>query len=146
MGTDSKPKLSPAQLHSSLVQFCGTEQYHQVGMFSRVVCTDGVHFLRQEAACFWLPEAIASYMLPLPRMVKKYGEDFAYLSFWTLQSDGLGGALLEAKSDTRAPVKVRQEIPYTDFPFPDSGEFKLYCGVGGSEERPLFVIMLPAER
>lgn len=140
-----KEKIDPAKLHADLAQFTGTERYIQHALCKHVVFTDGVDYLRQHADCFWLVDAIASHLPPPLKCVEKYGEEFAQFHIWTLTQNG-DGAVLEAKSDTHAPVKIKQEMEYTDFPFGGSGKFKLYVGpqemAGG---RLVYVIMLPSE-
>lgn len=141
----TKTKMDAATLHANLHQFIGTEAYHRCGLGRLTVCTDGVHYLRQNADCFWLTDAIASYMLPPEKMAKKYGEDFAYMSFWTLRKTEGNGAVLEARADSGQPPKIQQVIEFTDFPFPESGEFLLYVGVGECDGKMCYVAMLPSE-
>ncbi len=43
-----------------LGQFTGTEHYYRHGLFRNVVYTDGVQFLAEEAAAYWLIDAIAA--------------------------------------------------------------------------------------
>lgn len=137
--------MDPATLHSNLGRFTCTDAYHRCGLRGLVVCTDGVHYLRTNGDCLWLTDAIASYFLPFDKMKTKYGKEFTSMSLWTLRKDGEGGAVLEARADIDAPVRIRQEIPYTDFPFPDGGEFELYVAVGECGGQPVYVIMLPGE-
>lgn len=140
-----KEKIDPAKLHSELRQFTGSERYIQHSLCRHVVFTDGVDYLRQHGDCFWLVDAIASHLPPPLKCVEKYGEDFAQFHLWTLTKVD-GGAVLEAKADTNAPVKIKQEIEYTDFPFDSTGKFKLYVGPQEFEGgRLVYVIHLPSE-
>jgi len=126
-------------LHADLCHFTGTEAYHRISL-SQHVCTDGVNFLREQGNCYWLPEAIASHLLTPERCLRKYGEDFANFHIWTLTPKD-GGAILEARADTRTPVLIRQKIEHTDFSFDDGKPFKLYV----APQQGVYVLMLPQE-
>lgn len=105
---------------SDLKQFTGTEHYYKHWL-GRLVYTDGVAFLAENAKAYWLLDAIASY---------NRKEEF---QVWDLVVDG-GKAVLTMKEDTGQPLAVRQEIKYTDFPM---DHVKLYLKDG--------VLMLPSE-
>jgi hypothetical protein len=47
--------------------------------------------------------------------------------------------------DTDEPVKISQELEYTDFPFDETGKFKLYVAPGQVGDRVVLVVMLPGE-
>ena len=102
-----------------LRQFTGTEQWYKHylgGLF-----TDGVKYMAGKAGAFWLLDVIFSYRRKEPFQV------------WTLKvKDRVG--VVTMREDTGQPVKVRQEIPYTDFPL---AEIKLYLIDG--------VLLLPSE-
>jgi len=92
------------ELSQGLLQFTGTENYykHWVGNY---VYTDGVKFLADKAGAYWLIDAIFSYRRKEPFQV------------WELAVDTpRNKALLTMREDTKYPPKVRQEIPFTDFP------------------------------
>ena len=109
-------RMPPADLHSNLAQFSGTEQYYRIpGM----KLTDGTHYLADKGMALWLMQAIASYQGE--RRVKS--EEF---QLWILTPKG-EGAVLTMHSDSDQPAIVTQEIEYTDFPFyPQLEPFKLY--------------------
>ena len=46
---------------SELDQFIGTQRYYR--MSSRVVLTDGTHYLAERVGCYWLMDVIASHVL-----------------------------------------------------------------------------------
>ena len=88
---------------SDLCQFIGTVDYHRHWLGS--VYTDGVQYLAEKAGAHWLIDAIFSY---------RRRESF---QIWTLKkNDDDNGAVLTMQEDTGEPIKVRQKIPYTDFP------------------------------
>ena len=107
---------------SDLEQFTGTEQYYKHWMGLHY--TDGVKYMAEVAGAYWLLDIIASYRRREP------------LQIWTLKvnRESEPMAVVTMREDAGEPVKVRQEIPYTDFPL---DEIKLYLIDG--------VILLPSE-
>ena len=117
--------LTIEELKKELNGFCGTECYYRhftgLGRF-----TDGVKHLADRAGAYWLIDAVFSYQ------VSKKIRDLPF-QIWTLKV-AESSATLEMKEDDGEPIKVRQEIKYTDFP---DGEVKLYLIDG--------VLLLPSE-
>ena len=102
-----------------LRQFTGTEQWYK--HYLGGLYTDGVQYMAGKAGAFWLLDVIFSYRRKEPFQI------------WTLKvKDRVG--VVTMREDTGQPVKVRQEIPYTDFPL---AEIKLYLIDG--------VLLLPSE-
>ena len=88
---------------SDLSQFIGTVNYHRHWLGG--VYTDGVQYLAEQAGAYWLIDAIFSY---------RRRESF---QIWTLKKNADDNdAVLTMQEDTGEPIKVRQKIPYTDFP------------------------------
>ncbi|MFC1765106.1 DUF6876 family protein [Planctomycetota bacterium] len=109
-------------LESDLRQFTGAVNYYRHwtghGLF-----TDGVQYLAEQAGAYWLVDAIFSYRRREPFQV------------WTLKKNtDDNGAVLTMQEDTGEPVKVHQDIPFTDFPL---DQIKLYLIDG--------VVLLPSE-
>jgi len=109
-----------------LGQFTGTSRYYRISR--RHLLTDGTRYLAEQAACFWLMDAIASHLseigtaewfVVIRTTVKRRGAVIVY-------EDGNGTEL------------ARQEIPYTDLPL---AHIDLYA-FWDSEH---WVIMLPSE-
>ena len=107
-------------MQTDLTGFTGTENYYQHWL-KRGVYTDGVKYLAEKAGAYWLLDAIFSYHRSEPFQI------------WTLKVND-SHATLEMREDTGAPIKVRQEIEFTDFPLK---EVKLYLIDG--------VLLLPSE-
>ena len=105
---------------NELRQFTGTEQYYR--HYLGGLYTDGVQYMAGKAGAFWLLDVIFSYRRKEPFQI------------WTLKVKADKSALVTMREDTGQPVKVRQEIPYTDFPL---AEIKLYLIDG--------VLLLPSE-
>ena len=120
-------KLHMRQFDSSqLGQFTGTGRYYKISR--RHLLTDGTRYLAEQAACFWLMDAIASHLseigtaewfVVIKTTVKRTSAVMVY-------EDGNGTEL------------ARQAIPYTDLPL---HHIDLYA-CWDSEH---WVIMLPSE-
>ena|SRR6185295_10597849 len=110
-------------LENLLENFTGTEQYykHQSGG----LYTDGIKAMAMAVGAYWLIDAIFSY-------ARK--EEF---QVWHLDVVG-SKAFLSMQEDTEAPVLVRQEIEFTDFP---EGQWKFYLVVDPDQA----VLMVPRE-
>ena len=115
-------KFDPKQLN----YFTGTEKYYRISR--RHLLTEGTKYLAEQAACFWLMDAIASHLIEIgttewfvivKTTVKRNKAVMVY-------EDGNGREL------------ARQEIPYTDFPM---HAISLYACWDGEH----WVIMLPSE-
>ena len=98
-----------------LKQFTGTQNYYK-HWTGRLRWTDGVQYVAENAGAYWLIDAIASY---------RRTEHF---QIWELKKHKDNSAVLTMREDTGQPAKVRQEIPYTDFPL-DSIKFYKIDGV-----------------
>jgi hypothetical protein len=115
-------KFDPNQLN----QFTGTAKYYRISR--RHLLTEGTKYLAEQAACFWLMDAIASHLVEIgtaewfvvvKTSVKRTKAVMVY-------EDGNGNEL------------ARQEIPYTDLPL---DHMSLYACWDGEH----WVIMLPSE-
>ena len=95
---------------SDLNQFTGTENYYRHWTGGGVF-TDGVQYLAEQAGAYWLIDAVFSYRRREPFQV------------WTLRKNDDNSAVLTMQEDSGEPVKVRQTIPFTDFPL---DRIKLY--------------------
>jgi hypothetical protein len=109
-----------------LNQFIGTEKYYRISR--RHLLTDGTKYLAEQAACFWLMDAIASHLSEIGT------EDWFVL---VRMSVVLGSAVM-IYEDGNGNEHARQEIPYTDFPM---NSITLYACWDGEH----WVIMLPSE-
>ena len=94
-----------------LNQFTGGDTHYR-GPFG-LLHTEGVKFLADNADCWWLIDAIASYQ---PQVMK----DRHYQEFqvWKLVAVGSLGILTCRKDSDQKPT-IEQKIPYTDFPLPE---------------------------
>ncbi len=111
---------------AKLAQFTGTAQYWCVAR--QFVITDGVKYLAETAACFWLIDAAISHLLEIGTA------DW----FVLVRTEVSGRQATMIYEDGNGLERARQAIPYTDLQLPT---VKLYA-VWDSER---WVIMLPSE-
>lgn len=111
---------------TELQQFTGTEQYHHHWM-RQFVFTDGVKYLADSAGAHWLIDVIASHNRTEPFQI------------WDLKVMPDKTAIVTMREDTDEPVKVRQEIPYTDFPL---AEIKLFLMDGIMHQGKYYPVLL----
>uniref|UniRef100_UPI004047A738 DUF6876 family protein n=1 Tax=Flavobacterium sp. TaxID=239 RepID=UPI004047A738 len=110
----------------TLAQFTGTAQYWCVAR--QFVITDGVKYLAESAACFWLIDAAISHLLEIGTC------DW----FVLVRTEVSGSSAVMIYEDGNGSEHARQEIAYTDLPL---SSVRLYA-VWDSER---WVIMLPSE-
>lgn len=95
-----------------LAQFHGTENYYRADIFGIIHCTDGVQYLRESLACYWLTDVICSYQCS--RRVKSYP-----FQVWKLKVDLKNSTAVVTMENGDGAKIVRQKIEYTDFPLPE---------------------------
>lgn len=97
-------------IESTLDHFHGTEIWFRHPLFSRILWTEGVEYLREHAECNWLIDFIAGEQ-HTSEVIKR--EPFQE---WKLVRDAEGnGATLTCDDGNRNIVFTRR-IDYTDFP------------------------------
>jgi hypothetical protein len=114
--------LDPA----TLSQFTGTAQYWRVAR--QFVITDGVKYLAETAACFWLIDAAISHLLEIGTA------DW----FVLVRTEVSGSSAVMVYEDGNGAEYARQAIPYTDLQLPSVNLYAVW-----DSER--WVIMLPSE-
>ena len=114
--------LDPA----TLSQFTGTAQYWRVAR--QFVITDGVKYLAETAACFWLIDAAISHLLEIG------SADW----FVLVRTEVSGSSAVMIYEDGNGAEYARQAIPYTDLQLPSVNLYAVW-----DSER--WVIMLPSE-
>lgn len=100
-------------LEADLAQFTGTEKYYR--NFTGLLFTDGIKYLADHAECYWLIDLCGSYQPEL--------KDIPF-QLWRVDVRDDNSALVTMVEDIGQPIKVRQEIPFTDFPL---SEFEFFC-------------------
>jgi len=100
-------------LLSELTQFIGTEHYykHLLGLNF----TDGVKYLADNAGCYWWLDIIASYQSEI--------RDCPF-QIWRIEVSEYNSGVVTMREDDGIKPRVKQEIPYTDFPLK---EYEMYC-------------------
>lgn len=132
--------LDAKQLQFVLAEFQGTNNYFKNMLGLRY--TDGIKFLADNAECYWLIDAIASY-----QKTALNNPNLAEFQLWILvvgnnhefiKPNPENDAVLTCWEDTPGccdKPAIAQQIPFTDFPLPS---IELYVEGG--------VLMLPSER
>jgi len=111
---------------ATVAQFTSTAQYWRVAR--QFVITDGVKYLAESAACFWVIDAAISHLLEIGTC------DW----FVLVRTEVSGSSAVMIYEDGNGSEHARQEIAYTDLPL---SSVRLYA-VWDSER---WVIMLPSE-
>jgi len=111
---------------ATVAQFTSTAQSCRVAR--QFVITDGVKYLAESAACFWLIDAAISHLLEIGTC------DW----FVLVRVEVSGSSAVMIYEDGNGSEHARQEIAYTDLPL---STVRLYA-VWDSER---WVIMLPSE-
>jgi hypothetical protein len=103
---------TPEQIQLDLQDFIGSINLWKRRTPIPITYTDGVKYLQDKLAAFWLTDAIASYQ---SREFKKQYE----FQVWklTVAEDSTG--ILTATDGNDENMLVTQEIEYTDFPLSD---------------------------
>lgn len=100
-------------LEDELKQFHGTTRYYK--NFNGLLFTDGIKHLADRAGCYWLIDLVGSYQPELHGV---------WFQLWEVEVVEDMSGLVTMREDLGRPVRVRQQIPYTDFPLK---EFSFYC-------------------
>jgi len=120
-------KLQMKQFDShQLGQFTGTSKYYRFSR--RHLLTDGTCYLAEQAACFWLMDAIASHLDEIGT-----AEWFVVIKTTVKRSSAV-----MVYEDGNGQELARQEIPYTDLPL-------AYIDLYACWDSEHWVIMLPSE-
>ena len=114
--------LDPA----TLSQFTGTAQYWRVAR--QFAITDGVKYLAETAACFWLIDAAISHLLEIGTA------DW----FVLVRTEVSGSQATMIYEDGNGLERARQAIPYTDLQLPSVNLYAVW-------DSQRWVIMLPSE-
>jgi hypothetical protein len=126
------------KIRQGLGNFYGTEAYHYVSIFTKkVVATDGVMWLSENANAFWLMDIITSVLISKSTAAKFWQNGF---SSWTLKVKDNKG-VVTADDGNDHPL-YSQAIPYTDFPL---DEIILFVELGETVDGEAMVILLPSE-
>ena len=115
-------KFDPTQLS----HFSGTEKYYRISRTH--LLTEGTKYLAEQAACFWLMDAIASHLTEIGT------EEW----FVVVKTTVKRASAVMVYEDGNNNELARQEIPYTDLPL---NYITLYACWDGEH----WVIMLTSE-
>lgn len=111
-----------ADLLKELEEFSGTTSYYK-STFGKLKLTDGMHYLRENANCYWLVDIVESV-----QDLKKVKENNSFI-VWKIEVNMENKHFkVTAWNDTpnESDLLYSQEGEYTDFPL---GEYEFYqCG------------------
>lgn len=106
---------TPQTIANTLPQFTGTTKYYRFWLGINYF-TDGVKYLADAAACYWLLDAIGSYQ---PQLASHQDRRLHEIQFWKLKVNADNSAVLTCVADKGEPPAVTQEIEWTNFPLPE---------------------------
>mgnify|MGYP000539425177 CR=1 FL=1 len=118
--------MNTHELENNLSQFTGTENYYR--LMPRLVITDGVRYLANQANMYWLVTAIYSHLVTKP----------IHSEFVVARLVISGKTANLVLDDGNDQVICEQHIEYTDFPL---DEVTIYC----SYQDRLWVLLLASE-
>lgn len=114
--------MESKQLLSELQKFSGTEHYY-TSTFKKLLLTDGIHYLREQANCYWLIDIVESV-----QHLNNIKHNDAFIVWKIEKHKDSDKATVTAWNDTpySSDILYKQEIAYTDFPLE---ELEFYqCG------------------
>ncbi len=109
------------QLLVELEKFTGTEHYY-TSTFRKLLLTDGIHYLREQANCYWLIDIVESV-----QHLNNIKNNSSFI-VWKIEKHESDKATVTAWNDTpySSDLLYKQELAYTDFLLDD---FEFYqCG------------------
>ena len=118
--------MSTHELQNNLSQYTGTENYYRV--MPRLVITDGVRYLANQANSYWLVSLIYSHLTTQPICSE----------FVVARLTVIGKTADLVIDDGNDQIIAKQAIEYTDFPL---DEMCIYC----CYQEKTWVLLLPSE-
>jgi hypothetical protein len=107
--------------------FTGTENYYKTTFLKNFLVTDGIKFMFEKLACYWVGDVVASYF---PNIVKL---DW-FFSVKVIVNDSKAFFTID---DGNENVLIKQDIPFTDL----KHNLKMFLQWDGEK----MVLMLPSE-
>lgn len=102
-------QITAHELKAQLAQFTGTENYYRHGIGkTQLLITDGIKYLAETAACYWLLDIILSHQVSTEVNKEKF-------QVWKLLKQSNGTWLIRC-TDGNHRLITAQRIPYSDFP------------------------------
>lgn len=114
--------MTEQQFNDNLKQFTGTGRYYKYTL--GLIFTDGVKMCVDTCSCYWFLTVVGSYQYQIGK------EEF---QVWQLTKSDESKAIVSCEDGNKNEL-IRQEIPFTDFPY---SQLVFWCVDG--------VIMLPSE-
>jgi hypothetical protein len=93
-----------------LHQFSGSEQFFRHQFNRKLIYTEGVQYLAENANCYWLINEVA--LVLLPELLKKYKDHFYSIKL-LVNSDHSAVITVD---DGNNNIHIKRKIRWTDFP------------------------------
>lgn len=134
--------IEAINIEHDLKHFTGGGDFYK-HPFDRIIYSEGVKFLIEQANAHWLLDAIGSYFHSrVMRDAMAADPRLGELQFWTLTRLDDGSAVLTATADRKHPPFITQNIEYTDFPLQEA---RIWAGRASLEEESPWILHLPSE-
>jgi hypothetical protein len=107
--------MESSELINELQKFSGTEHYY-TSTFKTLLLTDGIHYLREQANCYWLIDIVESV-----QHLNNIKHNASFIVWKIAKHKDSDKATVTAWNDTPydSDLLYKQEIGYTDFPLED---------------------------
>lgn len=128
-----------------LARFTCTQEYHRHNqyLFPFLLLTDGCHFLRERAQCYWLFDAIGSHLFH-NRKIEPYRQKQQGM-FWELTVEADKSAILTCSWDTNEEIDG-QAIAFTDIGnYTDIKTVRIWTFPTFLEGQTVWICLLPSE-
>lgn len=135
----STQRLKGGELEQALRNFTGSLTRYRHWLSQKIIYSEGVKFLAEEAGAWWLIDAIVSHLLS-PKMLRACDDDIRLrdMQFWRLEVQN-NSARLYCEADCDEEPAITQNIEYTDFPM---DKVTIYVGLN---ELGGWTLYLPSE-
>lgn len=139
MTESSEDSHASHNLGAELAAFTGDLDRWRHPLYRKLIYTPGVRHLAERAGCYWLLDAVASW-LGSKEFVAAGRRDprVRDIHFWKLAVAADKSAVLTATADAGETPFVRQMIEFTDYPL---AAIDMYCQFDGTH----WTLMLPSE-
>jgi hypothetical protein len=118
---------------NELNQFSGSEQFFKHRLSSKLIYTEGVQYLAEQAGCYWLIDDIACVLLP--NLLNKHND-----RFYSIRLLVTGSSAVITVDDGNDNLYFNHKVQWTDFPIVGEPVKLFLC-----ESDKHYCLMLPGE-
>ena len=116
-----------------LNQFTGSEDFFKHSINRKLIYSEGVEYLAEQARCYWLIDLIACVLLP--HLLIKYND-----SFYSIELLVTGNSAVITVDDGNDNIHINHKVRWTDFPITGEPVKFFLC-----ESDEYYCLMLPSE-